>query len=112
LLVKSYVRSGHASCQQVTVKREALKKRRDVSDVEHLRLVMWSHFARSLDAMNFDLSKHPSWHQYAKAYLANEHTRETHGVDAVRVVAAEFGGAAADRKLRNGSSYWGGEVGL
>ena len=66
---------------------------------------MWSHFARSLDAQNFDLQKHPSWDRYARAYLASELAGD-HGADVVAAVAKEFGGVCADPRLTDGSSYW------
>jgi hypothetical protein len=57
---------------------------------EHLLLRMWSHFARSLDAQDFDLQRHPSWTRYARAYLANAPTSET-GLKSVTGARNQFG---------------------
>jgi hypothetical protein len=84
-------------------------KSRNVEGAERLRLRMWSHFARSLDAQNFDLQKHPSWERYARAYLANAPAfgiAGDHDAEAVAAVAKEFGGVCADPRLGGGSSYW------
>jgi len=43
--------------------REELKRER--------HLVKWSHFARSLEAMNYDLKRHPSWGEYQRTYPKN-----------------------------------------
>jgi hypothetical protein len=87
--------------------REQLKRFTDDA-TEHLRLVMWSHFSRSLSSKKFNLRKHPSWPEYAKAYLAQKHTVRCFGAPAVQAVTLEFGGAVPNLKLREGSSYWGG----
>ena len=83
--------------------REKLKGMYHDDATRHFLYTMWSHYARSLDSMDFNLRKHPDWQQYARAYLAHER----HDAVVVSCLASEFGGVRADDKLPNGASYWG-----
>jgi hypothetical protein len=42
------------------------------SPVDYLERVIQSHFARSLEAMNYDTARHPSFERYASAWLAGD----------------------------------------
>jgi hypothetical protein len=83
--------------------REALK--RDQGDKQLLHS-MWSHFARSLEAWDYDLERHSSWPCYARAYLAAQRTRllELDESEYQRL-CAQFG-AEASPALPAGRSYW------
>lgn len=54
--------------------REQLKQPAyEVADASRANdLVTWSHFARSLEAMDYDLSRHPSWRMYREHYCLRQ----------------------------------------
>ena len=83
--------------------REELKRGQGYKQLLH---VMWSHFARSLEACDYDLERHPVWPHYARAYLAAHQTRlaELNPLQYQRL-CAQFG-AEASPHLKEGESYW------
>lgn len=82
--------SGPESLPLSYAAREEMKRRHTTSPEQHLELVMWSHLARSLEAMDYDFAKHPSWLSYARAYLAQPRMRELFGDAAVDQVIPGF----------------------
>ncbi|PWT76495.1 MAG: hypothetical protein C5B60_04100 [Chloroflexi bacterium] len=104
-LVAREAMRGFGPCElPLSYKAREHLKGMDTDAVTHLRLVMWAHFARSLDAKRFDLMKHADWWTYAKAYLAESWVERHFGVDAVAVLVKEFCGSKANKRLDG--SYW------
>ncbi|MGH7109509.1 MAG: C2H2-type zinc finger protein [Stellaceae bacterium] len=86
--------------------REALKERGNKEALTHARNMMWSHFARSLSAWNFDLAQHPIWERYAQAYLADRTNPEIFGANVGATLVREFGGAHPHPSLPPGMTEW------
>ena len=88
--------------------REAMKCHCPGQDpLQHALMVMWSHYARSLEAppWNYDTKRHPSFQRYAQAYLSQPSAREQFGDGVTDALIARFG-ARASACLPDGMSYW------
>jgi hypothetical protein len=86
--------------------REELKHDTRGTPAERTERVIRSHFARSLEAIDYDINHHPSFEEYASAWLADEQrVRPTHRTEGAAELVKRWP-PRRSKHLADGSSYW------
>ena len=88
--------------------RERLKAEADYHTLEGAWDVIFAHYERSREAwysVKGRYKEHPSYEEYAAAYVANPHCDSLFGEKVARRLRKQYPGGS-DPHMPNGSSYW------